>query len=297
MHSLVIIGNGSMASRGLQLINSMNNLKVSLCIVDESDSGKDTWRQSFLKTAKELNKDIIVTKFPHSKHVLEKLDELKPDLLLSLQCTKIIREPIINKFRLGCVNCHNAPLPLLRGCDPFAWAIHDGLKQMGVTLHQVPTSGIDDGPIIAQKRWPIKSDTTAWDLYNKGLDFCENLLQDNLLHILNGTNQFVSQDEKYVTYHPANAFPYQPLTIDWTQSAATISALARARIFPPFQVPTLNSGDIKIKRIESISETTKEKPGTIINVSPFKIAARWGTLLISELEGDITSLLVGDIVY
>jgi methionyl-tRNA formyltransferase len=277
----------------------MDDINVCLCIIDESDSGQDTWRQSFLKSARELNKNIIITKFPHSKHVLEKIDELKPkpDLLLSLQCTKIIRESIINKFRLGCVNCHNAPLPLLRGCDPFAWAIHDGLKQMGVTLHKVPTSGIDDGPIIAQKRWSIENDTTAWDLYNKGLTICENLLQENLLNILNETIKIIPQDERYVTYHPANGFPYQPLTIDWSQPAATISSLARARIFPPLQVPTLNNGNIKINRIESIPETTKEKPGTVLSLCPFKIAAKWGTLLISELKGDITSLRVGDIVY
>ena len=74
------------------------------------------------------------------------------DLVISVQCARIIREPLIRVPRRGVVNVHNSPLPLLRGCDPFAWAIHDGLRMHGVSLHDVPDAGVDNGAVYDQVR-------------------------------------------------------------------------------------------------------------------------------------------------
>merc|ERR1719409_665539 len=144
---VVLIGDGSMAARGLALLKSLPGIEVPLVIADAADPGVDSWRLSLVKAARSLGytigENLVQPKFPHSRAVLEKLGELKPTLIISLQCRKIMRMPFIKTANVV-VNCHNAPLPLLRGCDPFAWAIHDGLRQMGVTLHQVLDEGIDN---------------------------------------------------------------------------------------------------------------------------------------------------------
>eukprot|EP00003_Mantamonas_plastica_P024608 TRINITY_DN4614_c0_g1_i3.p1 TRINITY_DN4614_c0_g1~~TRINITY_DN4614_c0_g1_i3.p1 ORF type:complete len:251 (+),score=80.85 TRINITY_DN4614_c0_g1_i3:500-1252(+) len=178
--------------------------------------------------------------------MLKVYGDMDLDLLLSLQCRAIIRSSMIAIPKQGVINLHNAPLPLLRGCDPFAWAIHDGLMKMGISLHQVPDEGIDAGPVFAQKYWDIEDTTTAWDLYDASLGFGEELLAESLLPILNGEIESVPQDEKLVTYHPMGQFRYDLLKADFMQVAATLSASMRAMTFPAFQVPYFEINDTKI---------------------------------------------------
>ena len=295
-NTVVIIGHGSMAARCLKTILSLPGVNVPLCIADASDSGEDTWRESFAKAAREAGyvdgESLLLCKFPHDEEAMAKLRTLKPTLLLSLQCQKIIREQVIECAELGCVNCHNAPLPLLRGCDPFAWALHDGLLQMGVTLHQVPKSGVDDGPILTQQLWPINDDSTAFDLYERSLEVAEKLICESLLPILNGEMVAMPQNPSAVSYHPANCFSYEPLGIAWNLPAVTASALARARTFPPFQLPTfLHEGQtVEVARLKVCARPRSGKVGEILSVEPFIVNTRREAINVLEvrLDGKIT---------
>lgn len=290
--TVVIIGHGSMAARGLQLIRSMG-IEVPIVVADAADDGIDGWRMSFVKMARSLGyrdgETLFQPNFPHSPAILAKLKEVNPTLILSLQCQKIIRFPVIEIAKLGVVNCHNAPLPLLRGCDPFAWAIHDGLLQMGVTLHQVLDEGVDNGPILCQKFWPIKSDTTAWDLYNRGIEEALNVVKENLHLILKQEITPRPQEEHLVTYHPMKQIAYKPLDMDWSLPAVTLSAFARARIFPPFQMPTfvLAGKTLHIAKVDlatDVKVTKADLPGTVMSLSPLTVAARWGALRVHQVR-------------
>jgi len=291
--TVVIIGHGSLAARGLKCIRSIG-VEVPLVIADSADSGTDGWRLSFAKAARDLGyedgKTLIQSNFPHSPASLAKLREVSPTLILSLQCQKIIRAPVREAAQLGVVNCHNAPLPLLRGCDPFAWAIHDGLKKMGVTLHQVPDDGIDSGPILCQALWSIEANSTAWDLYNQGLDEAETLIRDNIELILKGEINPRPQQEHLVTYHPMKQFAFLPLEMDWSLPAVTLSAFARARIFPEFQMPTFVLAGKKLHarkvHLAEDVQVKKGEEGIVKSLCPLTVAARWGALCMHAVRID-----------
>jgi len=194
--------------------------------------------------------------------------------------------PVIQTAELGVINCHNAPLPLLRGCDPFAWAINDGLRSMGVSIHQVLDEGVDNGPILCQTLWPIEADTTAWDLYVRGLDEADKLLSDNLQAILDRKLTPRPQEEHLVTYHPMRQFPFKPLEMDWSLPASTLSMFARSRIFPVFQCPTFWLAGCKfhVKRIlvaKGVEVKKAVEPGTVLELEPLTIAATWGALEVT----------------
>lgn len=75
------------------------------------------------------------------------------DLAFSCFSERILREPFI----AACgrvLNLHNGPLPRYRGVAPINWALKNGEREHGVTIHEV-TPGIDDGPIVAQLRYSI----------------------------------------------------------------------------------------------------------------------------------------------
>ena len=57
-----------------------------------------------------------------------------------------------------------APLPEYRGCNQFSFAIVDGKKEFGTTLHKME-EGIDNGDIIAESRFDIPENCFVKELY------------------------------------------------------------------------------------------------------------------------------------
>ncbi len=55
------------------------------------------------------------------------------------------------------LNLHSSLLPRWRGAHPEFWALRTGDAFSGVTLHHL-THGFDQGPIAAQRRFPLTDD-------------------------------------------------------------------------------------------------------------------------------------------
>lgn len=218
--------------------------------------------------------------------MLKRVRDTSPDVILSLQWRRIIREPLISLAKSGVVNLHNAPLPLLRGCDPFSWAIHDGLDVMGVSLHRIVDEGVDSGPVFAQRFWPTTPASTAWSLYIQALREGELLMRDVLLGILCGQATSKTQESRFSSYHPMGQFRFSELQARWDLPAATVSAALRSRIFPPFQLPFfLNDGHrVEIEECEAVPG--RGEASTIISLNPFIIATKLGAICLHRLVID-----------
>ena len=304
--TVVIIGNGTMAAQGLAavLTHFGTEINVPLVVCDNSDNGVDSdyvmgdgtaFRKSLKKTAMEhgfKEGETVICGRANSRRVRECISNARPHVILSLQCRDILKGKILSIPKLGTLNVHNAPLPLLRGCDPFAWAIHDGLKTFGVTLHCVDL-GCDSGDIVAQELFPISSSDTAWSLFQKSLPCSITLLKENLLSYLRKEVQHIPQGNRFVTYHPAHQFSYQPILIEWNTVAVTLSAWIRARIFPPFQLPFFTMLDkrrsteivVMVLECSSIKHTGKSSPGIVrCTKESLQIDAKWGTIIISKVK-------------
>jgi methionyl-tRNA formyltransferase len=64
----------------------------------------------------------------------------------------------------GMIQFHPSLLPLHRGPSSIPWAIICGRSETGLSIFR-PTPGLDEGPVILQKRVPIGPDDTAGSLY------------------------------------------------------------------------------------------------------------------------------------
>ena len=64
----------------------------------------------------------------------------------------------------GMIQFHPSLLPLHRGPSSIPWAIIRGRTETGLSIFR-PTPGLDEGPVILQKRMPIGPDDTAGSLY------------------------------------------------------------------------------------------------------------------------------------
>ena len=59
------------------------------------------------------------------------------DLVLSFLFWRLIRPPLIDLGRIGCLNFHPAPLPDWRGLGGYNVAVLEGLTEWGVSAHFV----------------------------------------------------------------------------------------------------------------------------------------------------------------
>ena len=203
-YRVVLLGNGNMSCDGLDLLLSLPDVSVPLVVCDKSDCGRDSpqllsdastpFRRSLRKYARQLGfaeaaaanaqassaadhfQPVVIAGDPNGARVLARVAAAKPHVVLSLQCRRLLRQPILSIASIATLNVHNAPLPLLRGCDPFAWAIHDGLRQFGVTLHEVDL-GCDSGDVHGQLLFPVREDDTAWSLYERSLPLAAQLIR------------------------------------------------------------------------------------------------------------------------
>jgi methionyl-tRNA formyltransferase len=100
----------------------------------------------------------------------------------------------------GMIQFHPSLLPLHRGPASIPWAIIRGRSETGLTIFR-PTPGLDEGPIILQKRVPIGLNDTAASLYfDKIFPLgVEALLQAADLVTAGRATEW-TQDEKEATY-------------------------------------------------------------------------------------------------
>jgi len=105
----------------------------------------------------------IEAQSPNSPDFLAKVRALEPDLILNGQGHLLKRE-IINLPRIGIINKHAGLLPKYRGVFPIFWAMLNGEREFGITIHYINEKW-DDGDIIVQERHPIHKDDTFNGLY------------------------------------------------------------------------------------------------------------------------------------
>lgn len=91
----------------------------------------------------------------------------RADALLVFGFNWRLPQEALDTPRLGALNVHPAALPRYRGPSPVLWAIRNGDRHLGLTVHRM-TARIDAGPILAQVTdIPIPDRVTrqgAWDL-------------------------------------------------------------------------------------------------------------------------------------
>lgn len=122
------------------------------------------------------------------------------DLAISVFYDRILSAEFIDRCGRA-INIHNGPLPRYRGVSPINWALKNGERAHGVTIHEI-TPGIDDGPIVAQLTYSIYPEwDEVEDVYRRALGYGWTLFEQTM-PILDRI-EAVPQDEAEATYYSA----------------------------------------------------------------------------------------------
>lgn len=114
--------------------------------------------------ARQYNIPVIHCENINSKDFIKFLEDQNLDVIIN-QAQIILSKDFIEVPRVGCLNRHAALLPKYRGrLAPF-WAYLNGEKESGLSIHFIDEK-LDNGPILVQKRVPIK----RWDTVDTLLD-------------------------------------------------------------------------------------------------------------------------------
>lgn len=82
------------------------------------------------------------------------LEEMSPDLILSLRFSYIFNRALIARVPRGVFNVHPGTLPRYSGIFPVFWQILEKKTLLGCTVHRVD-SGVDTGNVFAIDRLPL----------------------------------------------------------------------------------------------------------------------------------------------
>lgn len=160
---------------------------------------------------------------------LQRLNRWHPDLLLVLGWYYIIPREVRECISLGCAGIHASLLPKYRGGAPIPWAIINGEIITGITFFYMG-NGIDDGDIIAQKKFTIAEMDNCATVYEKATQASIMTLINYLPRIADGTAPRIPQDHGQATYFPLRK-PEDGL-IDWSWDAKRIRNFIRAQTRP-----------------------------------------------------------------
>ncbi|MEO0246371.1 MAG: phosphoribosylglycinamide formyltransferase [candidate division WOR-3 bacterium] len=166
MKSIVILasGNGSNFEAIVRKIVKNNwPIKVKALITDNPLAYA-------IKRARRLKVPTIIldyksfkSKEDYNKTLLEKLEDLKPDLIVLAGYMRILPPFIVEMFRYRIINIHPALLPAFPGLNAIERAYRAGCKITGITIHYVD-EGVDTGPIIEQAALRIRKGESLEEL-------------------------------------------------------------------------------------------------------------------------------------
>lgn len=156
---------------------------------------------------------------------------LAPDLIFSFYYRELLPREVLAVPRLGAFNMHGALLPKYRGRAPVNWAVLEGERETGATLHAMVEKA-DAGPIVDQEKVPIGPDETAFEVQKKVAEAAVRILERRIDELKAGTAPRRPQNLADGFYRGRRR--PEDGRIDWSRPSPRVHDLVRAvtRPFP-----------------------------------------------------------------
>ena len=258
---IVFMGNPLIAC---PLLNSLYNSNHDIISV-VSNAPKAMGRGKKLKFtavgdfANSLNIPFLGFKSVDEKEIINKLEELKPDLFV-VMAFRILSNSILSIPKLGAINLHTSLLPKYRGAAPIQHAILNGDKITGISTFIIEPK-VDTGGILLQKEIPINKEDDFGTLSKKMANISGKLVLESIKKIEQNEKP-VSQNNFEVSLAPKILKSF--CLIDWTKNAESIHNQIRALSPYPGAYTIINHKRTKIFKSKVFSNKSTKEPGQII---------------------------------
>lgn len=225
--------------------------------------------------ARSLRLPVIQPDDINAEPILDHLRSLRPDVLVAVAYGKKFNKPILSLAPAGVLNLHPSLLPLYRGASPIQSAIAAGEVVTGVTVIRMDT-GIDSGPMLAQREVAIEEEETAPRLSRRLAVEGAELLAQTLEKLQEGYEDARPQDEERATFAPILKRNFAD--VDWQLPARRIFDQWRAYLGWPGLRTRVAGKSIKILECRLADEIK-------LRVSPGKAKVRDGRIFVGTGDG------------
>lgn len=251
--TIVFFGSGPVACKSLELLEK--SFQIEVIITKPKKNVRDS--APVLDFAERNN---IQTITPQNKADLSKIfakNIFISEVAILIDYGIILSQEVINYFPLGILNSHFSLLPQWRGADPITFSILSGQAETGVSL-MLLTTGMDEGPLLAQAKIKINQDDTSVTLTDKLIYLSYKLITDHFEPYLSGELKPFPQQHKDVSY--SRKLTKADGEIDWDKPADVIEREIRAYITWPKSFTKIGGREVIITKAHVMQENDN-KPG------------------------------------
>jgi methionyl-tRNA formyltransferase len=236
-----------------------------------------------VEAARERGLPVYQPKSFKTDEAAEQLRALKPDLGVMAFVTKFVPSTFLDIPTHGTIQYHPSLLPLHRGPSSINWPIIQGRTETGLTIFW-PDDGLDEGPILLQKKVTIEPDDTLGSVYfNKLFPLGVEALLEAVDLVRAGKAPKIAQDHSKKTYE--SWCKAEDAEIDWAKPVAEVYNLIRGTNPSPGAWTTHDGRKLQIfdsRRSDSISGA----PGEVVAIDDggISVAASGGGILIQRVR-------------
>jgi methionyl-tRNA formyltransferase len=280
---IVIMGQAAFGARVLETLADRGEEVIAAWLPQGETGGKPDPLESAAQSRR------IPAYRPESYKSPETLREfqiLKPDLLIMAFVTNIIPQALIEGPTQGAICYHPSLLPRHRGGSAINWALIRGDQETGLSIFWTD-AGIDTGPVLLQKRVPIRPDDTTGSLYfDRLFPLGIEAIVESVDLIKRGRAPRLVQDERLATYEPLCTD--RVAQIDWTKPAAEVHNLIRGCDPQPGAYTYHTGGKVRCFASRRAASITGSRPGDVVAVDEggITIAAADGAVSIGKVRTD-----------
>jgi phosphoribosylglycinamide formyltransferase-1 len=127
----------------------------------------------------------FATRADFDAELARRIDAFRPDLVVLAGFMRILGPAFVRHFAGRLINTHPSLLPRFKGLDAVSQALEAGVVETGCSVHFV-TEEVDGGPVIAQRRVPIRPGDTREALEARILEQEHQLLPETIARFCRG---------------------------------------------------------------------------------------------------------------
>ncbi len=166
--------------------------KTVICVTDKETAGGIEFAKQYgiPIVIESVNTDLpeVERRLEHEKRIRKHLDNYNVDLIVLSGYMRLLSTEFVEKYYPRIVNIHPSLLPAFPGADAHTDVLASGVQVSGCTVHIVD-SGMDSGPILAQRRVPVfDSDTRT--LLARRIQIEEHLIYPEVIDLICSGHRF-----------------------------------------------------------------------------------------------------------
>ena len=214
------------------------------------------------------------------------MDDIKPDLVITLAYGQIVPQAFLDKVPMGCLNLHGSLLPKYRGASPIQAALINNEKVTGVTLMEM-VKAMDAGRMYAKKEVLIDENDNATSLFAKIKIAASELVIEALPLYIKGELKGEEQNENEVTF--CSTIKPEQEKLDLSLPVNSVVGWIRGLSDEPGAYLYLNNLKLKIYKAKVINNNVDHELGEIVvaNKNGLIFQGKDGQIVILELQKEV----------